>query len=692
MVSRRDFLKISFASVGGTLIIAGCAPVVTLLKKPEKNAAPEMERGQLDILDAKDIPKYVTSLLIPPAMPQAASASADMDYYEIAMRQFKQQVLPPGLPATTVWSYGAANQPKTFNFPAYTIEAQNNRQVRIKWINGLIDEQGNFLPHLLPIDQTLHWANPTGGVNGRDGHGHSQATYTGPIPIVTHVHGAHVTQESDGYPEAWYLPAAKDLPAGAALEGTWYAKYKQEFKEKYGADWEPGSAIYQYPNQQRATTLWYHDHTLGLTRANVYAGPAGFYIIRGGEDDQVAGLPGPAPQPGDAENTKYYEIPLAIQDRTFNKDGSLFYPGNRAFFEEMPPEKLKIPYHPDAVTYPDGATTGDSDIPPMWNPEFFGNTMLVNGHTWPKLEVEARRYRFRVLNGCNARFILLKLVGGNPAARPAKSTLPFWQIGSEGGFLPQVVQREELLLAPAERADVIVDFTNIPAGTELYLINEGPDEPYGGGRPDQDFEAAKPEETGQVMKFVVAAPSGKDGSLPPEQLSLPAIQALGPATKTRQVSLNEAMSMTLFVTKDKEDTVQLDRRGEPFGPAGGYLGTVAPDGKGYMLMWKSDITENPTQNEIEDWELNNFTVDGHPIHIHQVMFQVVERISKEGGVPPRPAEAWETGWKDTVVAYPNEITRLRMKFDIPGRYVWHCHILEHEDNEMMRPLDVLPTK
>jgi bilirubin oxidase len=153
-------------------------------------------------------------------------------------------------------------------------------------------------------------------------------------------------------------------------------------------DWEPGTAVFQYPNQQRPTALWYHDHVLGMTRLNVYAGPAGFYLLRGGNQDLPAGvLPGPAPALNDAPGTKHYEIPLAIQDRTFNTDGSLFYPDNRAFFEGLPKEDLQIPFHPDPAC--DGET---SDVAPIWNPEFFGNTILVNGRTWPYLEVEQRRY------------------------------------------------------------------------------------------------------------------------------------------------------------------------------------------------------------------------------------------------------------------------------------------------------------
>jgi bilirubin oxidase len=219
--------------------------------------------------------------------------------------------------------------------------------------------------------------------------------------------------------------------------------------------------------------MWYHDHTLGMTRSNVYAGPAGFYLLRGGPGDKVTGvLPGPAPALGDPAGLKYYEIPIAIQDRSFNADGSLFYPDNRAFFEELnqPPTQpyLDIPFIPDQAC--DGR---QSDISPIFNPEFFGNTMVVNGNTWPFLEVEQRRYRFRFLNGCNSRFLLLQLSNG----------LPFWQIGAEGGFLPTPVQLKRLLLGLAERADVIVDFTKIPAGTRIVLQNLGPDEPFGGGEP-----------------------------------------------------------------------------------------------------------------------------------------------------------------------------------------------------------------
>ena len=648
MITRRTFLKASAA--------AGVSVAVPW-RMPASAAAAALPGGSLD---PTTIPKYVAPLVIPPAMPRVTTLQGgSVDYYVIAARQFRQQILPVGMPATTVWSYGSQPQRSTFNYPAFTIEARADRPVRVTWINGLTDSAGNYLPHLLPVDPTLHWANPPGGTDGRDMRPTFTQTpgpYTGPVPLVTHLHGGHNHEESDGYPEAWYLPAAANIPAGYATVGSFYDEFNAEFQARYGATWAPGTATFQYENDQLASTLWFHDHTLGMTRLNVYAGPAGFYLLRGGTSDLPAGvLPGPAPKLGDPPGTRYYEIPIVVQDRSFNADGSLFYPPSRAFFDGF-----AGPYIPD------------SDISPIFNPEFFANTMVVNGRTWPTLQVEPRRYRFRFLNGCNSRFLILKLVTNPQTRRPARPAVPFWQIGSEGGFLPSPVQLDQLLIAIAERADVIVDFTGLRAGTQIYLINEAPDEPFGGGTVEREFEGADPATTGQVMKFVVGTLATPDTSVPPNQLTLPRFTPLGAASNTRQVSLNE------------EDSAVL----EGVGPRAALLGTMV-NGTPVHLEWDDEITENPALGSTEVWEMFNFTEDAHPIHIHEVQFQVVNRQPIDSS-KTRPPETWESGFKDVVIAYPGEITRVKALFDQAGRYVWHCHIVEHEDNEMMRPYRVGP--
>jgi FtsP/CotA-like multicopper oxidase with cupredoxin domain len=616
-----------------------------------------------------DVSKFILPLVKPPAMPPS-KVLEKKDQYKIAVRQFSQQILSPPFPQTPVWSYGSADFPGTvleggsFYYPAFTVEALANRRVSVEWRNELVDANGGYLPHLLPVDQTLHWANPPGGKNGRDRRGSDPTPYTGPVPIVTHVHGAHTSEESDGYAEAWWLPDAADIPKRFATTGTFY----DYFMKKYNLKWDPGTATFDYLNDQPATTLWYHDHSLGMTRLNVYAGPAGFWLIRGGDYDMDLGYV--APGVGDNPLGEYTEIPIVIQDRSFNADGSLFYPDNRAFFEGLDPGQLQIPFIPDQ------ACDGPSDVSPIWNPEVFGNMMVVNGFTWPYLEVEQRRYRFRFLNGCNSRFLIL---------RPDNS-LPFYQIGSDQGFLRQVVQLDQLLMAPAERADVIMDFTNVPTGTDFTLLNLGPDEPFGGGTPGVDFDPADPTSTGQVMQFRVKAATSPETTVHPLDLTLPVPPHLPGPDATRDVSLNEEESHSVRASDDGFGNIVLDcDEGWLFGPTAALLGTL-DDEEGNPLLWADRITENPGVGATEEWRIHNFTEDAHPIHIHLVKFEVLGR-GDSGNEPP---EVWETGFKDTVIAYPGEITRIKAKYDLPGFYVWHCHIVEHEDNEMMRPFHVGP--
>ena len=685
MATRRQFLQIGGAAGAGLFLYY-------------RNGLPRVFAAPIPggTLDPTSVTKYATPLLIPPAMPRAGTivlkGGKNADYYEISMRQFPQQILPAPLPATTVWGYGSVNGAGSknalllHNAPSLTIEAKWNRPVRVKWINDLKDASGNYLPHLLPVDPTLHWANPPGGMAGRDARPTFTETpgpYTGPVPMVTHVHGAvGVGDESDGYAEAWYLPAANDIPAGYADRGTWYDFFAGKAAKGFGATWGPGFATFQYPNLNRASTLWYHDHALGMTRLNVYAGPAGFYIVRGGPagDGAVtdsrygtpAVLPGPAPKEGDKfpPNKTYFEIPIAIQDRAFNEDGSLFYPDTREFF--------------DTITGP--FIPAEMGFSPIWNPEFFGNTIMVNGNTWPFQTVQRRRYRFRFLNGCQSRFLILDFAG--------IPGVEVWQIGNEGGFLAAPVNltsgnANRLLMGLAERADVIVDFTNVPVGNHV-LANVGPDEPFGGGVPGSDFPVADPDSTGRVMQFRVVPAVAPDPTTPPQFLVLPAIAPLPVESVTRSLALIEKMGMG----HDKDGN-------EVEGPVEALLGTVE-DGSAVEKMWMEPVTENPAVGATEVWEFYNTTGDAHPMHVHEVAFEVVNReglvlddddevvepIRLDGNITP--PEPWETGFKDTVTAYPGQVTRIRAQFKVPGQYVWHCHIVEHEDNEMMRPYRIGP--
>jgi FtsP/CotA-like multicopper oxidase with cupredoxin domain len=692
MLSRRGFFKIS-----GTFLVSVLAMRNKVLRI--KAAIPG------GTLPPEAVPKYQTPMLIPPVMPMAGTIKlkdgTDADYYEISVKQFDQQILPVGMPMTTVWGYGAisAADPRGIllhNAPSLTIEATANTPVSVKWINDLVNPTtGSYLPHLLPVDPTLHWANPPGGLLGRDTRPdftgktyvpidtftdpNTQYTqYNGPVPMVPHLHGAvGVADDSDGYAEAWWLPAAVGIPVSYAKEGTWYQFFRGKAEASYGSQvvWGSGFASFVYPNHNRASTIWYHDHTLGMTRTNVYAGPAGFYIIRGGPDGDsavldsqtghTAVLPGPAPMPNDPfpPNTTYYEIPIAIQDRAFNEDGSLFYPDSRAFFDEYIGSYIPV-----------------TDLSPIWNPEFFGNMLMVNGNTWPFQNVEQRRYRFRFLNGCQARHLILDF--------SAISGVEVWQIGNEGGFLAAPVNLtasngNQLLMGLAERADLIVDFTNVPLGNYI-LGNLGPDEPFGGGVPGIDFTSADPDSTGQIMQYRVVPGLAPDPTTPAQFLQLPAITPLPPETIIRPLALVEMMS-------NVHD-----------GPSEARLGTVE-SGMAVAKEWMEPVTENPNVGDTEIWEFYNTTADAHPMHVHEVVFEVVNReklvLDLVTGEPVqpfqltgevRPPEAWEIGFKDTVISYPGEVTRIRAQFNNPGQFVWHCHIIEHEDNEMMRPYRIGP--
>jgi len=536
----------------------------------------------------------------------------------------------------------------------------------------------------------------------------------------------------------------------------------------------PGIATFSYPNSQPSTTLWYHDHTLGMTRSNVYVGPAGFWLIRGAKasEDGLGSssvLPGPAPVAGEDLATtnlpasmggsrgKYREIPIVIQDRSFNLDGSLFYPANRAFFEGLGDGQTAG----DTGNFQAGLTidtigsgtgtkkTQTTDIATLWNPEAFFNVMVVNGVSWPKLDVAQAEYRFRLLNGCNSRFLNLAMFVVDPATDAITTQeVPFYQIGAEQSLMPNVVkvetgfrtilpgngkagvaqpaadQQTALLMGLAERADVIVDFTGLAPGTKVRMINTAPDAPYG-GFPDVPADAST---TGQVMEFVVDAslnglsptdPGQKNPATSPLSLKLSLPDAGDPANDgvahpgARDLALLEEESIFICANMTPNGKIQQDNTAIPdplnpgtcinaktgalaaslpFAPKAAVLGKNGASG-GMTTLWADPVVTNPASNSTETWELWNWTEDAHPIHIHLVKFKVLgrEAIDPATGALSgivNPPEATELGWKDTIIAYPGEVTRLNATFDIDGLYVWHCHILEHEDNEMMVPFCV----
>jgi spore coat protein A len=541
-------------------------------------ARPVGAQERVLLLDMRRQPKFVNRL----PRPARATPAPGSRHYEMAVRQFRGAVglVDPrtgGPLGTTLWGYDG-------RYPGPTFDVRRGEAVTVRWTNALAAD-GRPLPHLLPVDRSIHVA-------------HTKAGPPSGMPIVTHLHGGHTEAASDGDPEAWFTPG--------------FAERGPAFVEE----------VYRYDNDQEAGTLWYHDHALGLTRLNVGAGLAGFYLIRD-DDEERLGLPSGA-----------YEIPLVIQDRTFTASGELFIASN--------------PVHAGA---PD----------PSIQPEEFGAGILVNGMLWPFEAVEPRRYRLRLLNGSDSRFYSLAF----------EPRLPFVLIGADADFLESPVLLDRLVLAPAERADVIVDFSRPAArGKTVLLLNSAP-------TPFPDGDPPDPRTTGRVMGFRVGTGAVWDKSRIPDRLRPAPLPDLRPTAAIRQ--------LVLFEGKDA------------FGRNKTLLGTVRDGGQ----TWHAPVTEDPLLGAVEAWEFYNTTGDTHPIHVHLVRFRVVGHRRFAGEVAEngklgeirwleaeRPPDPDERGRKDTVRVPPRTRTRILARFDRPGRYVWHCHILSHEDHEMMRPFVV----
>jgi spore coat protein A, manganese oxidase len=503
----------------------------------------EAQAQQRPVLDPSALPKFVDALPVPPLLasdgtrPNPHDRKQLLPFYRLEMTELSAQ-LHRDIPPTRQWGYGGC-------VPGPTLATSSGRAFLVEWVNKLPKR------HFLPIDHTLHGAERSKPA----------------VRTVTHVHGAKVPPESDGYPEAWFTHGH--------------------------------SRIDYYPNNQEAATLWYHDHAMGITRLNIFAGLFGTLTISD-PVERALNLPSGA-----------FDIPLTLYDRTLDRDGQLLYP-----------------------------VSGSLGAP--FVSEFHGNAILCNGKLFPYLDVQPRKYRFRMLNAANSSHFQLSLSGNQR----------FHQVASDQGLLAAPLEINTLLLFPAERADVVIDFAALEGQT--LQLNAG--------------------ELGILQFRVAKRPAA------PETSALPATLRSVPRTPESQAVRDR------FLTLAEHDNAS---------------GTAM-----MMLLneshWDTPVTENPVLDSTEIWSFVNLGGDAHPIHLHLVRFQVLDRrpfdvpaynadkslVYTGPAVAPDPNEL---GWKDTVRADPGMITRIIVKFEgYVGRYVWHCHTLEHEDNEMMRPYDVIP--
>jgi spore coat protein A, manganese oxidase len=603
-------------------------------------------------------------------LPIAARMEADRPgTYVLEMKQSEQWLGlrdEGGDLVTTIWGYGLPGQDATY--PGPTIVAHEGQPIQLNWKN-MLPVDG----HLLPVDTSIGHAD---GVRMTLEEGH--------VPTVVHLHGGHTASGSDGLPEAWFTQHNAEV-------GPAYVQ-----------------RILEYENDQQAATLWYHDHALGLTRLNVYSGLAGFFLLR---DDAEQKLIDDGVLPGGK-----YEIEMAIQDRAFLSDGQLYLP---AYAEDPIPgttDTLKDTMPED----PDDPDVGFHSYPTAV-PEFFGDFILVNGMAWPKLDVDAGEYRFRMLDGSDSRFYVMELDNPN-----VKVTL----VGSDGGLLNNAITvmdgdgiqeaGERLIIAPGDRLDMVVDFSNLDAGDKVTLLNFGPAyEPFKGLNEDGSLageaESAQGSPVGQIMQFVVGDGASFDVSITD-----------GMALNTNYTPLTmddiaNSRMLGLFEGSDELGRIlpqlgvaqeSIDENGDTvaFGP----------------LAFDAPTTERPALGDTESWQIFNFTADAHPIHLHLVQFDLLERNrisfedADENGMPDdvtldgqitvgkmseqgvvryddvliddeNPIALFPTdqGAQDTSWVGPGEMVNIAATFDKPGEYVWHCHILSHEDHDMMRPFEVI---
>ena len=530
-ITRKDFLKLGLVAGG-----AGLAPSFGASASPPGGRG-NATTGNL-LRSVVRLPKPFRVSLPVPAVLEPVRSDDDADHYEITQKVGKAEILP-GL-QTELWGYEGS-------FPGPTIESRSGRATIVRQINEL------------------------------------------PVPVSTHLHGGRTPASSDGFPTDLILPRHR-----SSEEHSPHAHHGNP-DNKAGWSFHRGSKDYFYPLEQRAATLWYHDHRMDFTGPQVYRGLAGFHIIRDDEEDEL-------PLPKEKK-----DVPLMLCDRAFGEGGSFLYPS----------------------LYP--SLQGKGGVKEHYMEGVLGDAILVNGVPWPFMEVSNTRYRFRILNASNARRYRLAL-------HPEPSDgLPFVQVGSDGGLLGAPISHHTIPIAPAERFDVVIDFSKYPVGTKVTLKNR-----LGFGT------------TSRVLRFHVVRKE-KERSAVPERLSdRDEVQALGEsnARLTRKFAFTRA-------------------------PHNGHI-MWAINGK---VFSPSRIDARPKLGSTEIWEL---TTDAHhPVHIHLVHFKV---LSRNRGEPP-PTDA---GWKDTIDLRPFEVARVLARFDgYRGKYVFHCHNLEHEDMMMMANFEVV---
>jgi spore coat protein A, manganese oxidase len=711
MPTRREFLK--------TSLVAGTA--LALFRGSE---------GKIwAYAQSPTLRKFVAPLpgLGPKGIPVAAPATSpdwpDTDFYQLSVQQYTQQMHPDLPNPTHLWGYVDTATGK----PAYLgpiIVAQRGKPVVIRMKNNLPTT------HILPVDTSLEGAESDVPVNR----------------CCVHLHGGYVPWTSDGGPYSWFTPTgtvgATDGSAGPCFLN--------------GVPGQPGVADYYYPNNQSARLVWYHDHAMGITRLNAYAGVAAGYVITDHVLSSLTSGASPVVPP------LAYTLPLIIQDKSFKtaadqwgKPGDLFYP--YVYESDGPTARWDLGEPSDGFTPETGSVPSPSCVP-----EAFFDTPVINGMAYPYAPVEPRRYRVLALNGSQARFYNLQLYyesTANPGEPDFSKPGPaFIQIGNEGGILPEPVVLNNppvqlttncdgsvdpdgpfnLLMAPAERADLIIDFSSVPVGSNLILYNDAP-APFPGGDPRNDYYTGNPDQSG-----IGGAPSTQAG--------------MGPNTRTlmqfRIVALTGTadpmnFDSTLKALDDAMPGAYRDSH-QPFGEfdlSPGYPGAplppevifenktlnedydeygrliqrvgidVAKYGDTYGRNYTDDPTEIYQDGQTVVWDIYNTTGDTHPMHFHLANVQVLGRAEFDNSIPNIlafvPTSPWMPpdpnyrGWKETVRMNPGEVTRVilnftlpKVPFPVPGspraglnnghEYVWHCHILEHEEHDMMRPLVVMP--